>query len=161
MRGRPELTGGLHHRVTVICTTEASYGGGGRPEVRAIYAARTRRCEREALLSASSRLCGSGVQVTLAEGTPAPRRGTNRLRALRPDLAGAVGEGNARDFTALGDTVNTAARLTGLAGAGEILISAAAAVAAGLETDGLERRTLSYADGTKRSTLDLAAGRPG
>jgi len=57
-------------------------------------------------------------------------------------FVGSVGEGDARDFTALGDTVNAAARLTGLAGAGEILISAEAATAAGLETNGLERRTL-------------------
>jgi adenylate cyclase len=57
-------------------------------------------------------------------------------------FVGAVGEGDARDFTALGDTVNTAARLTGLAGPGEILVSAAAATAGGLETTGLERRTL-------------------
>jgi adenylate cyclase len=57
-------------------------------------------------------------------------------------FAGTVGEGDARDFTALGDTVNTAARLTGLAGAGEILISAEAATAGSLETKGLERRTL-------------------
>jgi adenylate cyclase len=57
-------------------------------------------------------------------------------------FVGAVGEGDARDFTALGDTVNTAARLTSLAGAGEILVSAPAATAGGLETAGLERRTL-------------------
>jgi adenylate cyclase len=57
-------------------------------------------------------------------------------------FVGSVGEGDARDFTALGDTVNMAARLTGLAGAGEILISAEAAVAGGLERTGLERRTL-------------------
>jgi len=57
-------------------------------------------------------------------------------------FVGSVGEGDARDFTALGDTVNTTARLTGLAGAGEILISADAAGAGGLETNGLERRTL-------------------
>jgi adenylate cyclase len=55
---------------------------------------------------------------------------------------GSVGEGDARDFTALGDTVNTTARLTGVAGAGEILISDESATAAGLETTGLERRTL-------------------
>jgi class 3 adenylate cyclase len=61
---------------------------------------------------------------------------------LRTADGGAVGEGDARDFTALGDTVNTAARLTDLAGAGEILISAEAASAGGLETTGLERRTL-------------------
>jgi adenylate cyclase len=57
-------------------------------------------------------------------------------------FVGSVGEGDARDFTALGDTVNTAAGLTGLAGTGEILISAEAAAAGGLETAGLERRTL-------------------
>src|SRR5205814_9346228 len=58
-------------------------------------------------------------------------------------FVGAVGEGDARDFTALGDTVNTAARLTGLAGAGEILISAEAAAASGLETTALEPRTVA------------------
>jgi adenylate cyclase len=57
-------------------------------------------------------------------------------------FVGTVGEGDARDFTALGDAVNTAARLTGLAQAGEVLISAEAASAAGFETTGLERRTL-------------------
>ena len=57
-------------------------------------------------------------------------------------FVGTVGEGDARDFTALGDTVNMAARLTDLAGAGEILISAEAAAASGLATTGLERRTL-------------------
>jgi adenylate cyclase len=57
-------------------------------------------------------------------------------------FVGSVGEGDARDFTALGDTVNTTARLTSLAQAGEILISADAAAAAGLETKGLERRSL-------------------
>jgi adenylate cyclase len=55
---------------------------------------------------------------------------------------GTVGEGDALDFTAVGDTINTAARLTAAAGAGEILISAAGAQAAGLETSGLEKRTL-------------------
>jgi adenylate cyclase len=57
-------------------------------------------------------------------------------------FVGTVGEGDARDFTALGDTVNTAARLTSLAEAGEILVSAEGATAGGLETTGLERRTL-------------------
>jgi adenylate cyclase len=56
-------------------------------------------------------------------------------------FVGTVGEGDAQDFTALGDTVNIAARLTGLARAGEFLISAEAAAAGVLETTGLERRT--------------------
>ena len=54
-------------------------------------------------------------------------------------FVGAVGEDDARDFTALGDTVNTAARLASLAEAGEILISAEAATAGGVEIAG-ERR---------------------
>jgi adenylate cyclase len=59
-----------------------------------------------------------------------------------PSFVGSVGEGDASDFTALGDTVNTAARLNGLAAAGEILVSESAASAACLETSALERRTL-------------------
>jgi adenylate cyclase len=55
---------------------------------------------------------------------------------------GYIGEGDALDFTALGDTVKTAARLTSMAKAGEIVISDAAVTAAGLDTSGLERRTL-------------------
>jgi adenylate cyclase len=57
-------------------------------------------------------------------------------------FVGTVGEGDAFDFTALGDPVNATARLTSLAGAGEVLISAEAAEAGGLETAGLEQRTL-------------------
>ncbi len=55
---------------------------------------------------------------------------------------GYIGEGDALDFTALGDTVNTASRLTSMAKAGEIVISDAAATAAELDTSGLEQRTL-------------------
>jgi adenylate cyclase len=55
---------------------------------------------------------------------------------------GTVGEGDTFDFTALGDSVNTAARLASAAAAGEILISKAAASAAELETAGLESRLL-------------------
>jgi adenylate cyclase len=55
---------------------------------------------------------------------------------------GRVGEGDACDFTAVGDPVNTTARLASSAAAGEVLVSAAAAEAAGLDTSGLEMRTL-------------------
>lgn len=47
-----------------------------------------------------------------------------------------------RDFTALGDAVNVAARLGSEAGPGEILMSAATATAADVTTDGLEARHL-------------------
>jgi adenylate cyclase len=57
-------------------------------------------------------------------------------------FVGRVGEGDACDFTAVGDAVNTAARLASTAGAGELLVSRAAAAAAGLDADGLEARTL-------------------
>ena len=51
-------------------------------------------------------------------------------------------EGGHLDFTGVGDTVNTAARLGSVAEAGELLVSTAAAEAAGLATEGLERRRL-------------------
>jgi adenylate cyclase len=57
-------------------------------------------------------------------------------------FVGTVGEGDAFDFTALGDPVNTAARLAASAATGEILVSSEAAKAAGLDTAGLESRTL-------------------
>lgn len=56
---------------------------------------------------------------------------------------GSVGEGDALDFTALGDSVNTAARLGSSAREGELLVSGAAATAAGLGTDDLEARTIT------------------
>ena len=57
-------------------------------------------------------------------------------------FVGSVGEGDALDFTAVGDTVNTAARLDALAGPGEVLVSRSAAAAAGLDTTALEPRSL-------------------
>jgi adenylate cyclase len=67
-------------------------------------------------------------------------------------FVGSVGEGDARDFTALGDTVNAAARLTALAAAGELLVSADAASAGDLDTAGLEQRTLQLRG--REQTLD-------
>lgn len=54
---------------------------------------------------------------------------------------GAVGSGAHTELTALGDAVNTTARLASAAGAGEILVTSEAAAAARLDPD-LERRTL-------------------
>jgi len=50
--------------------------------------------------------------------------------------------GAVNDFTALGDVVNTTARLASAAAAGELLLSVAAAEAAGWDTPGAERRQL-------------------
>lgn len=54
---------------------------------------------------------------------------------------GSIGEGMEADLTAMGDLVNTTARLASAAGAGEVLVTLAAAAAAGL-SDSLERRSL-------------------
>ena len=60
-----------------------------------------------------------------------------------PAYVGVVGsEESTADFTALGDSVNTAARLASQAGAGEILISDASFSAAGPVSAGLEHRLL-------------------
>ena len=56
-------------------------------------------------------------------------------------FVGATGPaGTIEDFTALGDVVNTTARLASAARAGEVIVSVAAAEAAG--SDSLERRTV-------------------
>jgi len=59
-----------------------------------------------------------------------------------PAFVGAVGAGSNVELTALGDTVNVAARLAAAAGPGEVVVSVAAAEAAALAMDGLERRSL-------------------
>jgi adenylate cyclase len=51
-------------------------------------------------------------------------------------------EGGVSNIAMLGDSVNTTARLTSLAAAGEMLISDATRQAARLKTDGMESRTL-------------------
>jgi adenylate cyclase len=58
-----------------------------------------------------------------------------------PAWVGAVGDGQRTDLTALGDTVNTTARLASAAGVGEVLVSVPAAEVAGLDA-GLEHRSL-------------------
>jgi len=56
---------------------------------------------------------------------------------------GTVGDGDMVDMTALGDPVNVASRLASAAGAGELLVSKSAVVAAGLSDAGLEHRSLA------------------
>lgn len=55
---------------------------------------------------------------------------------------GVVGEPGSRDFTVLGDTANTAARLSGEAAAGEVVVSQAIVEEANVDPSGLESREL-------------------
>jgi adenylate cyclase len=71
---------------------------------------------------------------------------------------GTVGEGDARDFTAIGDAANTAARLASAAGAGELLVSSSAAAASGLDTSGLEQRTLALKGRSESVSAWVARG---
>jgi adenylate cyclase len=52
------------------------------------------------------------------------------------------GDGDVTDFTALGDAVNTTARLASVAAAGELLVTSPAAAAAGLDEGENERRRI-------------------
>ncbi len=59
-------------------------------------------------------------------------------------FVGSTGAGEAvNDFTALGDVVNTTARLASEAAAGELLVSMTAATASNLDLPSLEHRTIS------------------
>jgi adenylate cyclase len=66
---------------------------------------------------------------------------------------GAVGTAEHVEFTALGDNVNITARLASAAGQGEVLVTEAAATAAHLDDDGLERRQLGLRG--KAETTDV------
>jgi adenylate cyclase len=59
------------------------------------------------------------------------------------------------DFTALGDPVNTTARLASLASAGELLVSVAAGERAGLDAGSHERRTVDVRG--REAALDIVA----
>ena len=85
----------------------------------------------EALLRATDQRVAGGLRLPLGVGI---HTGTA--------FVGSVGEGGHTDLTALGDTVNVAARLASAAGAGEILVTDAAAVAAGLTPTDQQRRQL-------------------
>ncbi len=107
------------------------------------------------------KLLGDGIMALFIPGFLGERGhaevGIEAARAILRDVAVPVGVGvhsgeawvgfvggtdEVRDFTALGDPVNVASRLGSEAAAGEILISASTATAAGLDTSGLEARRL-------------------
>ena len=68
-------------------------------------------------------------------------------------FVGTVGPAPVTEMTALGDVVNTAARLASAAGTGELLLTAVAASAAGFDTVGHERRLLALKG--KRDATDV------
>jgi adenylate cyclase len=70
---------------------------------------------------------------------------------------GAVGDASHTELTAIGDTVNTTARLAAAAGGGEILVSSAAAESAGISDPGLEHRSLDL-KGKQASTEVVVLG---
>jgi adenylate cyclase len=73
---------------------------------------------------------------------------------------GAVGDEKRMDLTALGDTVNIAARLGGAAKAGELLVTVEAASAAGLDPS-LERRSLELkGKSTATEVVTMTVGPP-
>jgi adenylate cyclase len=97
--------------------------GGERHAARAIAAART--------LLAATGVAGGGPRLPVGAGVH-----------TGVAFVGTVGELPKLELTAMGDAVNVAARLASVAGADEILVSLAAARAATLIEDGLERRDL-------------------
>jgi class 3 adenylate cyclase len=63
-----------------------------------------------------------------------------------------VGEGARTELTVLGDTVNVAARLASAAEGGEVLVTSAAATAAGLDA-ALQRRELELRGREERTEV--------
>jgi adenylate cyclase len=74
---------------------------------------------------------------------------------------GSVGEGPQTELTAMGDVVNTTARLASAAGKGEILVTAAAAAKAGLGELDVEHRSLELkGKSAPTEVLVLSVGDP-
>ncbi len=65
-----------------------------------------------------------------------------------PAFVGALGSGDRLDFSALGDTVNVAARLGSVAGPGELVVGRAAWDRAALSVEGVEQRSIPIAGRT-------------
>lgn len=120
------------------------FGGvsGPRHAIAAIEAARelVARCGRDDASPAGPIPIGAGVHTGEAYvGTTGP-------------------EGAVDDFTALGDVVNSTARLASSAAAGEILVTVASTEAAEYETNGLERRNLEVRG--RHEPIDVVVIRP-
>jgi adenylate cyclase len=74
---------------------------------------------------------------------------------------GSVGEGHDTELTAMGDVVNTTARLASVAAEGEILVALPAAMSAGISVDGLERRSLMLKGKSERTEVLVLTVAPG
>jgi adenylate cyclase len=74
---------------------------------------------------------------------------------------GSVGEGLDSELTALGDAVNTTARLGSAAGMGEILVTDDAIASAGLSSDRLERRSLELKGKSQATHVHVLKVAPG
>jgi adenylate cyclase len=74
-------------------------------------------------------------------------------------FVGTVGPAPVTEMTALGDVVNTAARLASAASAGELLMTSVAAAAAGFDLGGHERRQLALRG--KREPTDVVVATAG
>ena len=95
--------------------------------------------------------------IRTVEESDLPRQGVRVGAGVQSGttFVGVLGSGEKLDFSALGDVVNTAARLGGMAGPGELLVSADAWRAAGLLDQGLESRQLPIAG--RAEELDIIA----
>lgn len=111
----------------------------------------------------ASQAIDAGLELLRAtgNGTDAPWAPTGIGVNTGPAYVGAVGTAEHVEFTALGDAVNVTARLASVAARGEILVTDAAAGAAGLQRDGLERRRLDLrgrSEATDALVLTLRSG---
>ena len=72
---------------------------------------------------------------------------------------GSIGVGSDTEMTAMGDVVNVTARLASVAAAGEVLVTTAAAAAAGLSID-LPRRSLQLKGKSEATEVVVVTGSP-
>jgi adenylate cyclase len=93
------------------------------------------------------------------ERSELPARGVRAGVGVQTGTAfvGVLGSDDKLDFSALGDTVNVAARLGSVAGAGELVVSRAAWESAGLPVDGTESRAIDVVG--REARLDVVVSR--
>jgi adenylate cyclase len=109
-----------------------------------------------AAISAALDLANSAAQPQATPSGPIP---AGTAVHTGDAFVGSSGQGGTvDDFTAVGDVVNTTARLASAAGAGEVIVSLAAARRSGTETGELERRTLEIRG--RSEPIDVVVLRP-